>query len=486
MTGNDFGRLRSWAQLGADRSPALRYLALALAWLALWRISGLMQYAPHASLWFPPAGLTFAALLVMGWRALPVLVPCAMLATLWIDRLYMTGTPLRYLLAAGALFAGAHCLSYGAGALVLRRMIRRSATPSAPAVVVAFLATSSLAALAAALLGMRALEVTGMVDPATSPNLWLPWWIGDMAGVQVLAPLFVGVLSLRYPQIEAWLGGLSFQPQTRGRGAYVGKLALSVALVLAVLLLSARIGRGDVAYALFFLIIPQMWIVHTESPLRSAASIALFSTTVVVMVAVLGLIGQALVYQLAICVIAASAYFGLGVPALIAQNRQLSELALSDGLTKVATKAYFFECAERELVDAHSQGLPVSLIVLDIDQFKQVNDRCGHAMGDRVLIGVVRTLRTQLRQSDLMGRFGGDEFMVLLPGLALDRAQAMATRLAQALAAMALPGLQTVLSASFGVVGVGDGENIADAFGRADAQLLAAKRDRRGTAPAIA
>src|SRR5690242_9666749 len=126
MTANDFGRLRRWAQWGAQRSVAYRYLVLAVAWLALWRVAGLMQYAPHASLWFPSAGLTFAALLVMGWRALPALVPCAMAATLWIDRLYLTGTPPAYLLGAGALFAGAHCLAYGTGALLLRRLIRRS------------------------------------------------------------------------------------------------------------------------------------------------------------------------------------------------------------------------------------------------------------------------------------------------------------------------------------------------------------------------
>jgi diguanylate cyclase (GGDEF)-like protein len=486
MTGSEFGRLRAWAHIGAQRSAAYRYPALAISWLLLWRLSGLMQYAPHASLWFPPAGLSFAALLVMGWRALPVLAPCTMVATLWIDRLYITGTPPAYLLGGAALLAVAHCLSYGTGALLLRRWIRRHAAPSAPAVVMAFLAIGSLSALATALLGVRALTLVGLVDPATAPGLWLPWWIGDMAGVLVFAPLIIGVLSLRYPSIEAWLGGLSFQTLSRGRGAYAGKLALSVALVLGVLLVSARAGQHEATFALFFLILPQMWIVHTESPLRSAASMALFGTAVAVMVAALGLIDQALVYQFAICVIAASACFGLAVPALIAQNRQLGEMALSDGLTKVATKAHFFECAERELVDARGQGLPVSLIVLDIDEFKQVNDHLGHAVGDRVLVGLVRALRTQLRQSDLVGRFGGDEFMVLLPGMALDRAQATAARLTRALAQLAVPGLPEPLSASFGVVGVGDGEPILEAFDRADAQLLTAKRERHAGTPALA
>ncbi|MGA0586196.1 GGDEF domain-containing protein [Dyella sp. KRB-257] len=112
--------------------------------------------------------------------------------------------------------------------------------------------------------------------------------------------------------------------------------------------------------------------------------------------------------------------------------------------------------------------------MLDIDGFRQINDRFGHAGGDRVLVEVARVLRAHLRRSDRVGRFGSDEFMVLLPGLALDRTQAMAARLAQALAKLSVPGVPTTLSARFGVVGVGDGESITDAFRRADARLLAA------------
>lgn len=472
---NDSARLRAWVPLGAQRSAAYRYPILAVAWLALWYLSGLMPHGPHASVWFPSAGLTFAALLVMGWRALPVLVPGAMLATLWLDRLYLTGTPPRYLLAASALLAGAHCLSYGTGALLLRRTIRRRATPSAPAVVGAFLVIATLAALAAALLGERVLALSGMVDATTAaPGSWLRGWIANLAGVLVLAPLVVGMLSLRYPAIEPWLGGLSFQPRMRGRGAYAGKLALGVAMVLAVVLGSALPGQGNLAFGLFFLVIPQLWIVHTEGPLRSAASLVLFATVAAVMLAVLGTTDTGLAYPFAICVIAASACFGLAAPALIAQSRSSGELALSDALTQVATRAYFIECAERELAEAHSQGLPISLILLDIDGFRQINDRFGHAGGDQVLVEVARALRAHLRRSDRVGRFGSDEFMVLLPGLALDRTQAMAARLAQALAKLSVPGVPTTLSARFGVVGVGDGESITDALRRADARLLAA------------
>ena len=485
MEHHHFGRLRALAHVGADRSGAFRYGALAVAWLALWRLSAVMQYDPHASLWFPPAGLTLAAMLVMGWRALPVLVPCAIVATFWIDRIYGTDLPARALLVSGIVFAMAHCLSYGLGALVMRRAIRRSTSPSTPVVVTAFLLVSALASLSATVLGIRGLEATGLIA-ASAPPLWLPWWIGDLAGALVLTPLFVGLLSWRYPQIEPWLGGLSFLPQSRGSGTYAGKLALEMLVVIVVLAANAYLGTPEAAFAMFFLILPQMWVVYTESPFRSALSIALVSTAIALLVALFGITREALVYQFAICVIAASGYFGFAVPALVAQNRHLSELATTDGLTGAATKTHFFECSERELADVRSQGLPVSLLVMDIDRFKAINDGHGHAAGDQVLVGLVRTLRHQLRQSDLVGRFGGDEFMVLLPGLALDRAEATAERLRRALAEMRTPGLAPGLSVSFGVAAVGDGEGIMEAFRRADDRLLEAKQHRRDAAAATA
>ncbi|MGA0586197.1 hypothetical protein ACO2Q2_03545 [Dyella sp. KRB-257] len=98
---------------------------------------------------------------------------------------------------------------------------------------------------------------------------------------------------------------------------------------------------------------------HTEGPLRGAASLVLFATVAAVMLAVLGSTDSGLAYPFAICMIAASACFGLAAPALIAQSRSSGELALNDTLTQVASRAYFIECAERELAEAHGQGLPI-------------------------------------------------------------------------------------------------------------------------------
>lgn len=461
--------------------PALRHVTLAMAWLLLWRVSELMQYAPHASIWFPPAGLTFAALLIMGWRAMPVLVICAMLATVWVDRMYQLHTAWHVLLLSGVLFGVVHCLSYGVGAGILRRTLRKHPAPSLPVLIVAFLILGSLAALSAALGGIAVLKFTGMLQSPAAVGLWLPWWIGDMAGALVLTPLFLGLLSWSFPQIEPWLGGLDFQPHANTRGHYAPKLLVSLSLLSAVMMLAAHFRYAEVAFGVFFLIIPQMWIVYTESPFRSALSLALFSTVLALWVPVLGLIDQALVYQFAICVIAANAYFGLAVPVLVARNRQLTELAYSDDLTKTVSKGHFFERAERELANARQRHFPVSLIVLDIDHFKTINDHYGHAVGDQALIRLALVARTQLRQTDIFGRFGGDEFMLLLPGVDLDHALDTAERLRQLLWRTDVPGTPEHFSASFGVVDILAGETIKQAFRRADQQLLQAKRNGRNS-----
>ncbi len=468
----------TWARTISHR-VVYRHIALGVSWLLLWRISVLMHYAPHASLWFPPAGLSFAALLVMGWRAVPMLMVCSVASTFWGSSMYPNHTEWRELLMSGLTFGVAHCLSYGIGAGILRQIVRRSTMQSLPAIIIAFLAIGSLSALAAALSGVQSLEISGMLDPAGAKGLWLPWWIGDMAGALVLTPMFLGLLSRGYPQIQSWFGGLDFRAQEAAVGPYLSKLLLSIFLLSVVMISAANFQHREIAFSVFFLIIPQMWIVYTESPFRSALSLATFSTVMALWAAELGIIEQALVYQFAICVIAASAYFGLAVPVLVASNKQLSELALSDGLTKVASKTHFFETSERELANARRFNLPVALILFDIDHFKDVNDSFGHAVGDQALVRLAMTVRMQLRQSDVFGRFGGDEFMLLLPGIELEQAIATSERLRSLLLATDIPGTDRQLAATFGVVAIDGEETIMQAFKRADRILLDAKRDGR-------
>lgn len=462
-----------------DTGNMVRSLLLGGSWLVLWRLAVLMEYAPHASIWFPPAGLSFAAFLVMGLNALPVIALCGFVATFWVDAMYGTQQPWLQLAYSGLLFALAHSLSYWGGAALLRRMFKDTTADALPRFILGFLILGSLSALFAALLGTQVLAITGLITADEASGIWLPWWIGDMAGVIVLTPLFIGLLCWRYPSLETRLGGLDFRRSGRGRYAYLLKLLLSASLLSLTMLLAARFREPEVSFAIFFLIIPQMWIVYTESAFRTALSLAVFSTLTAIGVTLLGLMKPALVYQFAICVIAASAYFGLAVPVLAAHNRQLKAWAHQDGLTGISSRLYFFECGEQKREQARRYHQPVSLLVFDIDHFKQINDRYGHTMGDTTLATIADSIRPVLRQSDLFGRFGGDEFMLLLPGIALDQALDTSERLRRLLQEQYLADIEQRLSASFGVVEIQPEESLMDAFERADENLFKAKRGGR-------
>jgi diguanylate cyclase (GGDEF)-like protein len=96
-------------------------------------------------------------------------------------------------------------------------------------------------------------------------------------------------------------------------------------------------------------------------------------------------------------------------------NRELIKLAHTDGLTGVLNRRRFLELAESEFRRARRHGRPLTLLILDIDRFKAINDRAGHPFGDRVIRAVADCCAARLREGDGIGRLGGEEFAVLLP-----------------------------------------------------------------------
>ncbi|MBN7823874.1 sensor domain-containing diguanylate cyclase [Bowmanella dokdonensis] len=456
-----------------------RHLLLLFIWLGLWRVAVLMEYAPHASIWFPPAGLSFAAFLVMGLRALPVLMVGSILSTFWVDNMYQMQQGWQQLLYSGLMFGFAHCMSYWLGAALLRRWIGQGVSEGLPRMITGFLVLGALTSLLAALTGTQILAASGMIGMQEAGSIWLPWWIGDLAGTLVLTPLFIGLLSWRYPDIQSWLGGLNFQASNSERSGFIGKLALCASLLSLIMLLASHFPYPEVSFAVFFLIIPQMWIVCTESAFRAAISLAVFSILTAVWVASLGLMDQALVYQFAICVIAASAYFGLAVPVLMARNQMLQRLAFRDSLTGIMSRQHFFDQAGEEIRRSHRYRHPVSLLLFDIDHFKQINDQFGHACGDEVLQKAASCIEQTLRESDLFGRFGGDEFMLLLPNIDFARAVETAERLRRLLGDIRIDKLELRLSGSFGAIQLQQDETLTQALERVDSKLLQAKRAGR-------
>jgi diguanylate cyclase len=163
-------------------------------------------------------------------------------------------------------------------------------------------------------------------------------------------------------------------------------------------------------------------------------------------------------------------------------QRQLRVLADIDMLTQVPNRRRVEELAERMVGKMGDK--PTVLMMFDIDHFKRINDTHGHASGDEALRVVARCARETLRTRDVLGRIGGDEFMLLLPGATVDHALQIADRITRRLDAQR-KATRLPLSLSFGVVQIESGETIESARRRADAALYEAKRQgRRRAVPA--
>lgn len=162
---------------------------------------------------------------------------------------------------------------------------------------------------------------------------------------------------------------------------------------------------------------------------------------------------------------------------------ELLRLATTDGLTGLLNRRHFLESAERELARLRRYGRPATVLMLDVDHFKRINDTHGHAEGDQALKAVAAVCRRELRDSDLIGRLGGEEFGILLAETALPDALEVAERLRAALAGIPVPVNRPgggCLTVSVGVSPcVALDASIEQALGRADHALYRAKAGGR-------
>ncbi len=148
--------------------------------------------------------------------------------------------------------------------------------------------------------------------------------------------------------------------------------------------------------------------------------------------------------------------------ALAGRGEQSAALSLRDELTGAFNRRAFAEHFEREEARSRAAARPLSLVCLDLDHFKAVNDHHGHAAGDRVLVGVVAAARQRLRAHDLLFRWGGDEFLILLPQTTADEAAALGERLRDGIAATVVAADLPGVTASVGVAAAAAGTASAD------------------------
>ncbi len=177
----------------------------------------------------------------------------------------------------------------------------------------------------------------------------------------------------------------------------------------------------------------------------------------------------------------------IGIHTNIHQRKQmeleLQQKAYTDYLTEVSNRGHFMELGEKELSRSLRYEAPLAILMLDIDWFKRINDSYGHKLGDMVLKKLADICRSTLREIDIIGRMGGEEFAILLPETDQQQGLEVAERLRVAIADMKIPmkdGLPVQITVSIGVASVvSDDDNMDILLNRADEALYQAKKNGR-------
>ena len=353
--------------------------------------------------------------------------------------------------------------------------------------------------MAAGALAVAALAVARAGRRHRSHRGW-PWWTAAIAlgAIGLLAAPWASGLPWAQRVLPVVL--IAWAPMLlMGLRHFHARLGLPAseridAMVLAAGVAGALWLPGAAALAVQLYVAALMWSSRTP---QDAGALRLLGAVVAAMAVPLALApwtggGAPLLTQ------AAASGFALMVAAFVAltlmgerterelreSRRRLRVLANTDPLTSVPNRRHFNELATRLLQDADDEaGAPV-LLVCDIDHFKLINDRLGHAAGDRALRLVGRCLQDALRAHDVAGRLGGDEFALVLSGANLDQAISVAQRIVGQLQSQSAAHRLPVLGLSFGAVQVRPPESLDDALRRADQALYEAKRQGRSCAVA--
>lgn len=476
--------------LGANGAVLLGYLVLGCAVGRFFAAYGLFP----APIWLP-AGLAAAAAMLGGWR----LAPGIFLGSLVVNgQVFGSGWELASVVSLG------NALGPLAGAALSRRFRPPPGLFTRFSGVVAFLAGLVLLhALVTASTGTLALWWLGGAQPGELPGLWSSWLLCDAGGTFYFTP-----------SLAMWLGlERTPPPQHGGRSWLVldGAVWLATA-ALAALVFSFRLPEGlPSAQMVFLLAVPLSWIALRIS-LRAAYTLL----TLICVIASAGTVmghgpfqagGVANPMQSAGLLIVLCAMNILTLIALVSERREaeaalaeanrmlewrvsarteeLRREAETDSLTGLANRRSFFRRAEAMLRRDRALAQPFCLLALDLDHFKAINDSAGHAAGDAVLRNTAACLAAQLRGQDLLGRIGGEEFAVALPGTDLAEGTRVAERLRAALAAVPLPPAvgRPRLSASLGIAVAGPRDHgLEELLRRADTALYAAKRGGRDRA----
>lgn len=162
-------------------------------------------------------------------------------------------------------------------------------------------------------------------------------------------------------------------------------------------------------------------------------------------------------------------------------HTELREVSTKDPLTGIGNRRLLMDRLKSEGARAERMNRPVTVVIADVDHFKTVNDTYGHEVGDLALVEISRAIESSIREYDLCGRWGGEEFMIIMPEVGVAEGAAAIERVRAAIASLGMRASESPLelSASFGIAERLPGEKLSDTLKRADAALFRAKRTGR-------
>src|SRR3984957_7704505 len=447
------------------RSDVLKNLAAAAGLTVVYFVAGKMGlqlayvHASATAVW-PCTGIAIAALLVYGYRIWP-----AILLGAFLVNVTTAGT-----VATSVAIAGGNTLEGLAGWYLVSRFAHgKEAFVRAQDIFKFALLAGMVATSVSATIGVATLAIGGYADWTAFGSIWCTWWLGDAIGAVLVTPLlllwwenprlqwtreqmtelaflFIGLFS------TAWIVfGEPFHSELKN---YPLEYLCIPFLVWA----AYRFGRRKAATALCALAVIASWgTLHGFGPFARESR----NTSLLLLQAFMGI----------------TAITTLALAAEVSEHRRAEErvrnLAVSDPLTGLANYRQLVEALETEIKRFGRNERQFVVLLLDLDGLKKINDEHGHIVGSRALCRLADMLRLYSREMDTAGRYGGDEFVLILPETDTEAARLVAQRISKRLAE---DGEAPTISVSIGTaVYPDDGETINEILGAADRDLYREK-----------
>ena len=433
-----FPRTAAVAQRAPVSATSLQWLARLAQWALLAAVyftaakaSLLLAIPPgYASPVWPPSGIGLAALLIFGNRLWP---------GIWVAAAAVNYTVNDSIFAAVSIATG-NTLEALAGATLIRRSIGVPHRFERGEDVVKFVAFSAASATIAPTVGLLPLSVANSLPWDELVRNWLTWCQGDITGIVIVAPLL-----LTWSSREAlhW----------NARYAYEGFIFV-LTLAIAAIAVFGYVAAPLAPFARAFVILPFIvWAAFRFSQREvttvtaAVCTIAIGDTMQNLAVATPQTLNETLLLLLLFT--STLVITGLTLSAVVHErSRTLTELrsalrnlhtqAVTDPLTHLLNRRYLSEFLPREVIRARRSGDSLAVLMIDLDHFKRFNDSFGHDAGDLVLKEVAQLLMGHIRGSDIACRYGGEEFVLVLPETTLEGAKRRAEEIRAAVSALKL------------------------------------------------